>query len=158
LGSKRDAATRISRDSPNACHAKPLDTGHGTDDPTSERSRYTYLWFQHGVHGFIDGADREPLEGFAHSAHKVANKDGSLGSLVLAETDDTAPFVQVFADLDVVDEIDIGGRRVTLLEGTSDGIDGSVFLFSESGISGSLATNAVDMAAARRFLEALLAA
>lgn len=32
------------------------------DNANSVDSRYTYTWLQHGVQGFIDGADREPLE------------------------------------------------------------------------------------------------
>jgi hypothetical protein len=93
-----------------------------------------------------------PLEGMAHSAHAVTNKDGSLGMLVLAETDDTAPFLEVFADLEVVGEIELGGQRVQTLEG----IDGYAFIWTESGISGSLTTNPDNVAAARRFFEAFL--
>jgi hypothetical protein len=30
--------------------------------PQSPDSRFTYSWLDHGVQGFIDGANREPLE------------------------------------------------------------------------------------------------
>jgi hypothetical protein len=32
------------------------------DNPESRNSRYHYVWFEHGVGGTIDGADRGPLE------------------------------------------------------------------------------------------------
>lgn len=32
------------------------------ENPASTDSRFTYVWVNHGVVGFIDGADREPLE------------------------------------------------------------------------------------------------
>jgi hypothetical protein len=178
------------------------------ENPNSRYSRYTYVWFEHGLQGAFDGADREPLElwlaayfeipklnqheteklharladvaGFryidvdtgapaglgemlgplesvAHSVHKVANMDGSLGALILAETDETDLLLQVFADFEVVDEVEVSGHPVMSLEGSSDGLDGYGFVFSVSGISGSLATNASDLAAAERFLEAFLA-
>ena len=170
------------------------------ENPAKPDSRYTYVWFEHGVMGFIDGADRDPLElwlaayldipklnehetaklharlteisGFryidtdastwedafasfgdiAHSAHGVANTDdGTLGTLFLAETEDTAPYLEVF-DLEVVGEIELGGQQVQTLEGT----DGYAFIWSESGISGALGTNAADLESAKLFLEAFL--
>lgn len=176
-------------------------------DPSSDDSRFTYQWLDHGIQGFIDGADREPIErwvraylaipklgenetaalhanltdgpgfgyadydpasttgdllaplrGMAYSAHKVTDADGKFGLLVLAETDAPAPLLEMMSALnvDVVDETELGEQRVQVLEGFSDGIDGRGFIWTESGMSGSLSTNVDGLGKATRFLEAFL--
>jgi hypothetical protein len=115
--------------------------------------------FEYSDFDFADeGETLAPLGAFAHSAHKVADRDAKLGTLVLAGTEDTAALVQVMAGLgvNVVGEIEVGGQRVQTLEGFTDGIDGYAFIWSRSGISGSLGTNVSDSERAKRFLEAFL--
>ncbi len=99
-----------------------------------------------------------PLGDIAHSTHKVADRSGKLGTLVLAEIDDTAPLVQMMADLGInlAGEIEVSEQRVRTLDGTTDGIDAYGFIWTKSGISGSLGTNADDLDRAKRFLEAFL--
>lgn len=115
--------------------------------PDSVDSRYTYSWFEHGTHAFIDGADREPLErwiaayrdvpklapnenapldallvpleGFtyanfdpaiqpeineslgqySYSAHRIADTEDAIGTLLLVETPDPTPFDELMNTL-----------------------------------------------------------
>jgi hypothetical protein len=99
-----------------------------------------------------------PLRDVPHAAHSVVNNDGSLGMLVLAETEDTSPLLEMYTDLgsEVVGETDISGRRVVLLEGFSDGTDNHAFIWIDGGISGGLGTNAGALDSAQQFLEAFL--
>jgi hypothetical protein len=115
--------------------------------------------FQYSDFDFADGGETlAPLGDIAHSVHKVTDSDAKLGTLVLAETEDTAALEQVMDGLGVkvVGEIEVGGQRVQTLEGFTDGIDGYAFIWSRSGISGSLGTNVRDLEKAKRFLEAFL--
>lgn len=115
--------------------------------PDSVDSRYTYSWFEHGAHAFIDGADREPLErwiaayrnvpklapnetarldallvpleGFTYanfdpaiqpeineslgqypySAHRIADTEDAIGTLLLVDTPDPTPFDELMNTL-----------------------------------------------------------
>jgi len=117
-------------------------------------AEFTYSDFD-----FVDGEELlAPLGDIAHSTHKVADRSGKLGTLVLVETDDTAPLAQMMADLGInlAGEIEVSEQPVQTLDGTADGIDAYGFIWTDSGISGSLGTNADDLARAKRFLEAFL--
>jgi hypothetical protein len=170
--------------------------------PDSVDSRYTYSWFEHGTHAFIDGADREPLErwiaayrdvpklapnenaqldailvpleGFTYanfdpavqpefdealgqytySAHRVADTADAIGSLLLVETSDPAPFDELMNTLGftkvATDEYD--GVAIHFWESRDNPDFGFMEWNQSEQVRATLAYNNADVAPASEFV------
>lgn len=132
------------------------------EDPTSPSSRYTYSWLRGYL--YADYEDSRVVKLFVRSAigrvpysvHRIADGEGQLGGLVLAEappdltTDAYADAVGLAADASV--PLTVGSTPVRRY--TTD--DGDVYVWAQGGIAGALLAGRTDAAPA--FLEALLTA
>jgi hypothetical protein len=177
------------------------------EDPESPDSRFFYSWLEHGIQGFIDGADREPLErwvrsylmipklaeretkelaarltdipGFAYanvdwstegatveafgdsfySMHAVGDSVGSIGRLMLIDSDDPELLGRWLTDtlgISPSDEITVGDGRTRHFVGVVDGLQVHAFAWSEAEMGGALTTNTAELDIAKRFLAAFV--